>query len=504
MRDFDAHVIEACRVPGLLLMENAGRGAADVIEREALGGAARGKRVVVVCGTGNNGGDGYVVARHLAGRGAELRVLAMGDRARLRGDAKVNHDAWVGVGGQVGAIEGLDAALAGADAVVDALFGTGLDRPVVGESVEVLKAMSRSGPKRVAIDLPSGVDADTGDTMGAAFVADLTVTFAHPKQGLLTPRGMRATGPLHVVDLGVPGDLGPARTTQSHAFERCDAIRLAVPRTLDAHKHSAGHVAVLGGSDGKIGAALMVARAALRAGAGLATITSWPEAAEIARGRVLEEMVAVIERGAGRDASLDAALGGKRVAVVGPGFGLDDDAKAAVAAVVARWGGPAVYDADALTHLAANPESLAACKVPPVLTPHAGEAARLLATKSAAIEADRWASARALAAKTRAVVVLKGACTLVADPSGRVVVHPVAHPVLATAGSGDTLGGLLGAFLCTLDPFDAACLAVFVHGAAAAAWSEAHGDRGLLASEIADGVPDVLAALTREHAARRP
>jgi NAD(P)H-hydrate epimerase len=196
--------------------------------------------------------------------------------------------------------------------------------------------------------------------------------------------------------------------------------------------------------------------------------------------------------------SIDRALHGKQAIVVGPGFGTDAAARAAVTHILSSWEGPAIYDADALTLFTGNAAAIASAKTPCVLTPHSGEAARLLGTNAAAIEADRYAAARTLAARARAVVVLKGAHTLIADPDGRVV-SPAASPGLATAGSGDTLSGITGAMLAGLPAFDAACAAVFIHAAAAEAWGAKHGDRGLLAIEIGDGVPDVVFALTGEH-----
>ncbi len=508
MRDFDAYVISQCRVPGLVLMENAGRGATDVIEKEALGGAAAGKRVVVVCGGGNNGGDGYVIARHLTARGASVAVFSTQDVARLQGDALVNHDGYVGIGGDVrslvaagaaGALQ-LDEELARADAVVDALFGTGLDRPLTPESIDVVSRMNRAPGRRIAVDIPSGLDADTGAVHGTVFEASLTVTFGHPKLGLLTPRGARYGGTLRVVDLGVPPLLGPALAPSAELFEPKDLAASIRPRSVDSYKNTAGHVAVFAGSSGKVGAALMVAHAALRSGAGLATIVSWDDTAPVVSARVTEEMTASLARGPSLGESIDRALTGKKAVVAGPGFGTDADAHAAVSALLDRWKGPALYDADALTLFAGRPEAFATAKGPCVLSPHAGEAARLLGTTSEAIEADRYGAARRLAAKAQAVVVLKGAHTLIADPAGRVVVSGGVNPALGTAGSGDTLSGIVGALLCTLPAFDAACAAVFIHARAADMWSASHGDRGLLAHEIGDRVPDVLAAALRESA----
>jgi hydroxyethylthiazole kinase-like uncharacterized protein yjeF len=521
MRDFDKHVIETCHVPGLILMENAGRGAADVIvaeiAREAAGAPAA--RVVVACGGGNNGGDGFVVARHLRARGVEVAVFCTAEVGQLRGDARRNYDALLGVGGSVSPLGGegggsaFGEAVARASVVVDALFGTGLDRALVGPIVDVVATINGAKARRVALDIPSGVDADTGATLGVSIRADVTVTFGHPKLGLLTPRGALAAGELHVVDLGVAGGLGPALAPAAEILERRDIGRLLPRRGLDAYKNTAGHVGVFAGSGGKTGTAFMVARAALRAGGGLATIASWEEAVKEVRGRVTEEMVVSLARGAGLVASLDEALVGKKAIVVGPGFGTDDDARAAVTSLLRRWKGTAVYDADALTLFAGKPEMFAAAAVPCILTPHAGEAARLLGITSAAVEADRFTAVRTLAKRARADVVLKGAYTLIAmpdeklargalrqSPGADVAVNPSACPALATAGSGDTLAGILGAILCTALPFDAACAGVFVHAASAEAWSAKHGDRGLLASEIADGVPDTLAALFREHA----
>ena len=501
-RAFDAHVIEQAKVPGLLLMENAGRGAADVIV-SVLGRKVEGARVVVVCGTGNNGGDGFVIARHLLARAASVRAFRVGFVARLTGDARVNYDAYLGVGGSMSDLTSeadlaaLRDALASADVVVDALFGTGLDRPIGGRTVDIVKRMSDVRGKRVAVDVPSGLDANTGATLGTCFVADVTVTFGHHKLGLLTPGGARVAGAVHLVDLGVPASLAPGEPA-ARLLERADVSRLLAPRGLDVHKHGAGHVAVLGGSEGKVGAPLMVARAALRTGAGLATVVSWGECQAALHARVLEEMSAAITRG-DVAATVLAALGGKKALVVGPGLGTDEDASEVARTVLDAWKGPVVFDADALTMLAGSPEVFAEAKGRVVLTPHGGEAARLLGTTAAAVEADRYAAVRTLAARARAVVVLKGASTLIADPSGRIVVNSTGNPALATAGSGDTLGGMIGAFLCSLEPFDAACAAVFLHGMAADTWSARHGDRGLLASEIADGVPEAIAALTREH-----
>jgi hydroxyethylthiazole kinase-like uncharacterized protein yjeF len=500
MRAFDAHAIGPCGVPGVVLMENAGRGATDVLVRELLDGDAASARVVVVCGTGNNGGDGLVIARHLLVRGAEPAVFLCGDAGRVSPDAKVNLEAWRALGGAVtevpldGPLDGLRTAMAGADAIVDALFGTGLDRNVEGFFADVVRAIDAAPTACLAVDLPSGLDADTGGVLGVCVEAEVTVTFAHHKLGLLTPGGALRAGRVHVVDIGVPGTLVAHVGGSAQLLEPADLAQWIRPRAPGAHKNSAGHVVVVAGSPGKIGAPQLVARGVMRAGAGLATIATWPEAATAIEANVLEVMTARIDPKALTD-SLDAILAGKDAVVVGPGFGLGEDARTVVEYVLASSRAPVVVDADALTMFAGRPSVFMAAKQA-ILTPHPGELARLLGKTAAEIEADRFRAAREAVAATGAVVVLKGAHTIVASPDSRMAVTPVACPALATAGSGDVLGGIVAAMACRLATFEAACAGAMLHALAGEAWSKAHGgaDRGMLASEIADTLPSLLPA----------
>ncbi|HVJ90961.1 MAG TPA: NAD(P)H-hydrate dehydratase [Labilithrix sp.] len=507
MRAFDARAIEVSGVPSILLMENAGRGAADVIERELLGGRAKNRRIVVVCGSGNNGGDGFVVARHLLARGGHVIVWLAGAPAKMTPDCRTNHGAFVGLGGTVeivplgGPLDGLGAALSEADVIVDALFGTGLDRVVVEPIASVVALLQEArGPYRrarvAALDVPSGLNTDTGVSMGATVEADLTVTFAFLKLGQVTGRGARKSGPVHVVDIGVPPELMAHPAAQ--LVESSDVRALLGKRRLDTHKYRAGHVALLAGSPGKVGAALLAARGALRGGAGAATIVTWPDAAAALESRVVEVMVARIASTGTHETmcrSADEKLVGKRALVVGPGFGTGEAARAVSRHVLSTYQGPIVGDADVFTIHAGAPEDFAVAAGRVILTPHAGELGRLLGRTSEEIEADRFAAAREAAARANAVVLLKGAYTVVAAPEGHVVVSGSGSPALATAGSGDVLSGLIGALACALPPFEAAYCGAFLHGVSGSAWQKEHGDRGLVASEIADGLPDVLAAL---------
>lgn len=499
-RAFDAHAIEHGHVPGLVLMENAGRGATDVLVRELLSGRAAGARVLLVCGTGNNGGDGFVIARHLLVRGADPVVVVVGDPGRVSGDARANLDAWRGLGGEVralapgGALSVLADGLKGAKVVVDALFGTGLDRAIDGWLADVVRTTNASRAPRFAVDLPSGLDADTGAALGVAVEARVTATFAHHKLGLLTPSGSALAGRVHVVDIGVPASVATHVGESARLLESRDLARWASPRAPGAHKNSGGHVVVVAGSAGKVGAPQLVARGAMRAGAGLATIATWPDAATAIEAHVLEAMTARIDPER-PGASLDAILAGKQAVVVGPGFGVGEDARAVVDHLLSSWQGPVVVDADALTLLTGRAGALAVAQRA-IATPHPGELGRLLGTAAAAVEADRFRAARDAVALTRAVIVLKGAHTIIASPDGRVAVSPVACPALATAGSGDVLGGVVAAMACALPAFEAACAGVMMHALAGEGWSRDHGgaDRGMLASEIADMLPRALAA----------
>jgi NAD(P)H-hydrate epimerase len=541
MRAFDKYAIETCHVPGIVLMENAGRGAADVIS--AMIEARRGDRskaapvkppadlsdleqrrfpvrhvkgpgqpatypldarVVVVCGAGNNGGDGFVVARHLLARGAEVEVFLAGSTERVTGESRINHDAYIDLGGtlhelpQGTAIEPLEAALGRADFAVDALFGTGLDRPIHGHLAEVIAAVNRAAARVVALDIPSGLDADSGAPLGIAVQADDTVTFGHLKVGLLTPEGARLAGNIHVVDLGVPES--PILAQVGHIAEVIRPERIGTylgPREPNVHKHAAGDVLVVAGSAGKLGSSLLTARSAMRAGAGLVTICTWPDAVRALESRVLEVMTACIDPDR-ITASLDEALARRTAVAIGPGLGLDERARIAVDHVVLGWDGLKVVDADAITHFVGRAEKLAEAKGRCILTPHPGELGRLLGKSGGDIERDRFGAVREAVARTRAIVVLKGARTIIATPDDRMFISMAGSPALATAGSGDALTGIIVALACSLSPVRAACAGVLIHALAGDLWLSRTGiDRGMLASEIGEAVPRIMAALAK-------
>jgi NAD(P)H-hydrate epimerase len=391
----------------------------------------------------------------------------------------------------------IESTFASADVIVDAIFGTGLDRPIEGTVREVIADVRASRARVFAVDIPSGLDAQTGVILGAAVHAAHTVTFAHHKLGLLTPSGAAHAGRIHLVDIGVPGTLASAHDAE--LLEPSDVAGFIAVRAPDAHKYRAGHVGILAGSLGKTGAALLAARGALRAGAGAVTVATWHDALPSLQGHMPEVMTASLDALEKPLIEVAASFAhSKRAVVAGPGFGTDERAATAILALLVGYDGNVVLDADALTLYAGRVTELANARAKLVLTPHAGEAGRLLGVSADAIEADRFSAARALASKSKAVVVLKGAHTIIATPSGRIVISNGTNAALATAGSGDVLSGIIGACACGMQPFEAACAGVYLHAGAADAWSShANRHRGLLASEIADYVPDVLASLGR-------
>ena len=477
-------------VPGLVLMENAGLGATEAL-LERFGD--RLDRVVLVGGGGQNGGDAWVIARQLLVRGFRPRALVItGDPSRIGGDAKVNLEALQALSAEVEgarvemvAPEAIGEVRLEASLLVDGLFGTGLDRPIAGAYAEVVRRLDAAPAPLVALDLPSGVDADTGQVLGVAPHAALTVTFGALKRGLFQFPAAAHAGEVVLATIGVP----PPTTGSVQLIEDQDLAAVVEPRAADAHKGTAGHVVVVAGSPGTSGAALLAGYGAMRAGAGLVTLASRADQAALDQ-RVVELMTAPVSEPDDALALIEAKA---TAVVVGPGLGTDDEGLDLARAVALEAPVPAVMDADALTAFAGDLEALREAAAPRVLTPHPGEAARLLGVTTAAVQADRYAAARAIAEASGQVVSLKGARTVVADGE-RWRVSAAGTPALGVGGTGDVLAGITGAMLTEgRAPFDAAWAAVHLH--ARAGERAARADRGLFAREVADAVPAVLAAL---------
>lgn len=505
MRQAERRATAELGVPSLVLMENAGRGAADAIERAF--GPAPGRRVGVVCGKGNNGGDGLVVARHLAGRGAAVEVWLIGAAADVRGDAAVNMDAARRAGlplTEVAGAPGLEAlrrGLASADLVVDALLGTGVSGAATGLIADAIAAINEAGRPVCALDLPSGLSADRGALLGPTVRAQLTVTFGLPKRGLYLHPGAAHAGRIEVADIGVPRAWLEQGLTVG-LLEAEDVLAVLPTRPADAHKGHYGHLLVVAGSIGKTGAAILACLGALRAGTGLVTCALPASQQPIVAARLAEAMTEPLPETGAQALSAKALdrlleLAGRMDAVAaGPGVGLDAETQATVRDLIRAAERPMVVDADALTALVGHLGTLREARGPRLLTPHPGEAARLLGRSIPEVQADRIESARRLARESGAIVALKGAGTVIAGPGGEVAINPTGNPGMATGGSGDVLTGVAGGFLAQgLGPEAALRAAVYLHGLAGDLAAAERGEAGLIAGDIADALPAALRRL---------
>ncbi|MEA2271905.1 MAG: ADP-dependent NAD(P)H-hydrate dehydratase / NAD(P)H-hydrate epimerase [Solirubrobacteraceae bacterium] len=487
MRATDRWAIEDREIPSLELMERAGTGLARVVEEFAPDGP-----VAVVCGKGNNGGDGLVAARVLRDIGREVLVFFAGSPDELSGDARQNLERLPGPPPEplfAGALD--DAAI-----VVDALLGTGSSGEPRGEVRAALEAIEAAEAPAVAADVPSGVDASTGEVAGAAVHAVATATFHAAKPGLWIHPGKAHAGEVRVIDIGIPG-AAPAKARAGLLDGR--VLELVPRRQVDGTKFASGHVLVAGGSLGLTGAPCLAADAAMRAGAGYVTACVPASLDVIFETRLLEVMTRPLPDAGGAltpegvDQVIEATGRGGAL-VLGPGLGRDDGSFGFARDLAVRADIPLVLDADGLNAHAGKLESLAERPAGTILTPHAGELGRLLEIDSDEVQARRLHHAREAASRSGSVVVLKGDDTLVAAPDGFVAVSRGGVPALATAGTGDVLSGVLGAMLAKgLDPFVAAAAGVVLHAAAGRRASERHGSEGMIASDVIEALPLALA-----------
>jgi NAD(P)H-hydrate epimerase len=506
MRDADRRAIEDIGIPSLVLMENAGRQTVAAIE--AIYPDLSDRQVAVLCGRGNNGGDGFVVARTLIQRGVDVSVFLIGTVAEVRGDARVNLEILGRLGLTVAEVSDSQAwelhfsEVSDCTLIVDAIFGTGLNAPLAGHIESIVTDINASGIPVVAIDLPSGLSADTHEPIGPAIEAGLTVTLAAPKLPLVLPPGEALAGDIVIADIGIPLEVIDAVDGPRVELLTRGAMReLITPRTADSHKGDYGRVLIVAGSRGKTGAAHLSAVGALRSGAGLVTVATPASVLPIVAAMAPEYMTEPLDEAVnGLDADgIDRLLEiAGDVVALGPGLGRAEGTREFVQQFVDRATMPLVLDADALNAFAGDPDRLSGREGRDVIiTPHPGEMARLVGMSTDEVQASRLEIARNFAVAHHVYVVLKGHRTLIATPDEKVFINPTGNPGMATGGTGDVLTGMIAGWLAQLLDAEAACkLAVYLHGMAGDLAEADEGEVSLTATDLAGHIGDAVMELT--------
>jgi NAD(P)H-hydrate epimerase len=508
MQELDRKAIEDYGIPGIVLMENAGKGAAETI-LDAFREAPR-QRIAILAGKGNNGGDGFVIGRHLLNRRIAVRVFLLADPKTLRGDAATNYQIFLRMKGDVLPISSsieyqrVKKELEKFDLLIDGILGTGLDAEVRGYYREVIHHLNTLQKPIVAIDIPSGLDATTGKPLGAAVRASLTVTFALPKVGHLIAPGTDYVGELKVIDIGIPRILVNGEKIRTHLTEGEEVRQwLSPPRRRDSHKGDYGHLLVLAGSVGKTGAAAMACEAALRMGAGLVTLGIPRSLNAVMEVKLTEVMTEPLPETSRQTLSLKALdpifrlCENKKAVVLGPGVGTLKETQSLILNLVKNLDIPLILDADALTALATQPKLLPAGNPALILTPHPGEMARLVGTTVKEVQGDRIGMSRNFSHAWNAFLVLKGHRTLIATPRQEIFINPTGNPGMATGGTGDVLTGMIGGLISQGGDIPGSLrAAVYLHGEAGDRAAREKGERSLVATDLLEQISPLLQPLS--------
>jgi len=506
MREADRRTIEDIGIASIVLMENAGRQA--VAAMDAMYADLSERQVAVLCGRGNNGGDGFVIARTLVQRGVDVSVFLIGRVVDVRGDARTNLEILGRLGVTVVEIADSQAwelhfsEVSDCTLIVDAIFGTGLNAPVSGLIESVIADVNASAIPVVAIDLPSGLSADSVDPIGPSIDAGLTITLAAPKLPLVLPPGELRAGDIVIADIGIPNEVLDALDgPRVELLTRGSMRELVTPRSPDSHKGDYGRVLLVCGSRGKTGAAHLAAVGALRSGAGLVTVATPAGCQAVVAAMAPEYMTeALPEKQDGLDpVGVDRVLDMARdVVAIGPGLGQAAPTREFVKRFVDRATMPLVIDADGLNAFSDDPDRLMGREGRDVIiTPHPGEMARLVGMSTDEVQRNRLDIARNFAVTHRAFVVLKGHRTLIATPDEKVFINPTGNPGMATGGTGDVLTGMIAAWLAQLLDAEAACkLAVYLHGMAGDLAEADESEIGLTAGDVAAHIGDAILELT--------
>jgi hydroxyethylthiazole kinase-like uncharacterized protein yjeF len=503
MQELDRRAINEWGIPGVVLMENAGRLTYEaMIENFEIDEYTD---VLVVSGKGNNGGDGFVIARHLFNNGIPVKVALLAEPSGLKGDALVNFNIIKEMRIDIAIIDDAEkmdlfnSLLDEADVVVDAIFGTGLDSEVGGHYAQVIEAINEGDADIVSVDIPSGLSCDSGSIMGDCIVADLTVTYGLAKIGQVIYPGAEMVGDLVVVDISLPRNLLLQTNFDSFIAEPEQLFGIIPQRLPNDHKGSFGHLLIVAGSPGKTGAAAMSAQSSLRSGAGLVTLGVPSDLNPILETKLTEEMTVPLPQ---TDDGLCAPeafgkimelLQDKSALVLGPGLGQGSGVTQLVPQLIREIKVPTLIDADGLNALIESQEVLKEAQIPLVITPHPGEMARLTGKNTDEVQADRVGVAREFALSTGAVVVLKGARTVIADSDGTVFINISGNPGMASAGTGDVLSGIIGGLMAQgVSPLDAAVLGTYLHGRTGDLAEEDVGEVSLTATDLLEYLPDAI------------
>jgi hydroxyethylthiazole kinase-like uncharacterized protein yjeF len=505
MQDIDRKTIKMYGIAGIVLMENAGRGAAEQLLR--FFPQVRGGRVAILAGPGNNGGDGFVIARYLKNWGVQTTVYLLASKKKVKGDALTNLEAWHTMEGRLVEISSADHLasikheLSQTNLIVDAILGTGLHSPVTGLIKEVIAFINRQTGPVMAVDIPSGIDATGGKVLGDAVHASLTTTFGLAKIGQIIEPGASYVGRLEVIDISIPRNLIEQAGITTYLLDPLELDRhLLVPRMAQTHKGDYGHLFVLAGSSGKTGAAAMLCHAALRVGAGLVTLGIPASLNSILEAKLTEAMTEPLPDDAAMGCLAADALGrikqllaGKTTFALGPGLSTQSAVQKLVAGIIPEVNIPLIIDADGITALASASEVLKKCNSTVILTPHPGEMARLTGLTTEKVQEDRIGVAKHFASAYGCIVVLKGSKTVIATPEQEIFINPTGNPGMASGGTGDVLTGMIGGLIAQgLVPLEAVKWGVFLHGLAGDRAARAVGEVPLIASDIISQIPDAL------------
>lgn len=501
MRKADKKAIEEIGIPGVVLMENAGRQVVESIED--LFKPSYPLAVAIFCGKGNNGGDGFVVARHLSNRGHLPKVYLLGSREEAKGDARVNLDIIMNMHINISEIKESDdwedilKYLDDYDLIVDAIFGTGLSKPVGGFYADFIQYLNLSGVPIVAVDIPSGLSSDTGNIIGPSIEADLTVTFAYPKLAHILPPAEERVGLVVVADIGMPPEAVGDHEEIAYLIDKDSAYSLLPFRRAESHKGNYGHLLVVAGSVGKTGAAYMTGESALRVGAGLVTVAtpvSLNPILEIKLTEVMTEPLAETSQHTVSIKALERVLElaqGKDAIAIGPGLSQNDETKKFVRELVAQTQLPLIIDADGINAFSSCPQALKTKEKTLIITPHPGEMARLIGAATADVQSNRLEVCRRFAMEHNIYVVLKGYRTVISSPAGELFINSSGNPGMASGGTGDILTGMLAGFLVQkMTPIDALILGVYLHGLAGDIAAQELGVSSLAATDLLNYLPD--------------